>query len=163
MIELTWLTLFLLFCKKDNSILLAIIEQHFTWLKSSVRGSDSEMPLLKHLQRWLQQGAGMKGSGPSHILQDAPCLRFWHKTKGVWCYHFIAFCLMGIWNDSCLRFMIFPEGVPQLLWEKDGVWFSNLWYLIFQRKWDLVQSMLGEPQLNFRTNSTPTFTQLLDA
>lgn len=163
MIELTWLTLFLLFCKKDNSILLAMIEQHFTWLKSSVRGNDSEMPPLKHLQQWLQQRAGMKGSGPSRILQDAPCVRFWHKTKGVWWYHFIGFCLMGIWNDSCLRFMIISPGSSPTSLRKRWCLVFNLWYLIFQRKWDLVQSTLGEPQLNLRTNSTPTFTQLLDA
>lgn len=45
----------------------------------------------------------------------------------------------------------------------DGVWFSNLWNLMFLREWDLILTMLGEPQLNFRTNSIPTSTRLLDA
>lgn len=57
---------------------------------------------------------------------------------------------------------ISPGSSPTSL-KNDGVWFSNLRYLIFRREWDLVQTALGEPHLNFRMNSTPTSTQLLDA
>jgi len=55
-----------------------------------------------------------------------------------------------------------PESSPTSL-RNDGAWFSNLWYLIFLREWDLIQTVLGEPQLNFTTISIPTSTQLLDA